>query len=247
MRSIIQDGQFILLEKGKTMKVLVVDDEKSIVKGIMFGLGNEGVEPDCAYDGEEALEKIRNNKYDIILLDVMLPKLDGLNVCRKVREFSDVPIIMLTAKGDDADKIDGLTCGADDYVTKPFNIRELRARIDAVLRRTGNKKNGDDDEQNDTLMISDMRIDRVNKRLYIDNREVYITIKEFELLVLLAQNPGRVYSREKLLELIWGLDHPGGSRTVDVHVRRLREKIEQDPGEPKYVQTKWGMGYFFHG
>lgn len=228
------------------MKVLVVDDEKAIVKGLMFGLQDDDTSVYCAYDGEEALNMITADKYDIVLLDVMLPKMDGLEVCRRVREFSKVPIIMLTAKNDDDDKISGLTCGADDYVTKPFNIKEVKARMDAVLRRT--RGNGKEDSNEDAVLeISDIRLERSNKRLYIAGKEVYITIKEFEVLDLLASNPGKVYSRDKLLELVWGLDHPGGSRTVDVHVRRLREKIEADPGEPKYVQTKWGVGYYFHG
>ncbi len=226
------------------MKILVVDDEKVIVKGLMFGLQDENTEVECAYDGEEALRMITEGDYDIVLLDVMLPKMDGFEVCRKVREKKKVPIIMLTAKNDDEDKISGLTNGADDYVTKPFNIKEVKARIEAILRRTGKDVKDKDDS---VLEISDIRLERSNKRLYINGREVYITIKEFEVLDLLASNPGKVYGRDKLLELVWGLDHPGGSRTVDVHVRRLREKIEADPGEPKYVQTKWGVGYYFHG
>ncbi|MCR5357680.1 MAG: response regulator transcription factor [Lachnospiraceae bacterium] len=228
------------------MKVLVVDDEKAIVKGIAFSIQNDGNEVDCAYDGEEALEKIKSNDYDIILLDVMLPKLDGFTVCSKVREFSTVPIIMLTAKNDDADKIAGLTGGADDYVTKPFNIMEIKARMDAVLRRSADRRKAEDAGKDSVLNISDMRLELTNKRLFIAGREVNITVKEFEVLELLASNPGKVYSRDKLLELIWGLGYPGGSRTVDVHVRRLREKIEDNPSDPKYVQTKWGVGYFFH-
>lgn len=229
------------------MKVLIVDDEKAIVKGLMFGLQDDDTSVYCAYDGEEALKMIRSDRYDIVLLDVMLPKMDGFEVVRKVREFSGVPIIMLTARNDDDDKISGLTCGADDYVTKPFNIKEVKARVDAVLRRTQGNKSEDAESEDPVLEISDIRLERSNKRLYIAGKEVYITIKEFEVLDLLASNPGKVYSRDKLLELVWGLDHPGGSRTVDVHVRRLREKIEADPGAPKYVQTKWGVGYYFHG
>ncbi len=228
------------------MKVLVVDDEKAIVKGIAFSIQNDGNEVDCAYDGEEALEKIKAGDYDIVLLDVMLPKMDGFTVCSKVREFSKVPIIMLTARNDDSDKIMGLTGGADDYVTKPFNIMEIKARIDAVLRRTAGRNKVEEPASDEVLKISDMKLERTNKRLFIAGREVNITVKEFEVLELLASNPGKVYSRDKLLELIWGLGYPGGSRTVDVHVRRLREKIEEDPSEPKYVQTKWGVGYFFH-
>ncbi len=229
------------------MKVLVVDDEKAIVKGIAFSIQNDGNEVDCAYDGEEALDMIRRGDYDIVLLDVMLPKMDGFEVCRQVREFSKVPIIMLTAKNDDTDKIAGLTNGADDYVTKPFNIMEIKARIDAVLRRTSSEKKPALQTDETVLCISDMKLERTNKRLFIAGREYNITVKEFEVLDLLASNPGKVYSRDKLLELIWGLDYPGGSRTVDVHVRRLREKIEEQPSEPKYVQTKWGVGYYFHG
>lgn len=229
------------------MKVLVVDDEKAIVKGIAFSIQNDGNEVDCAYDGEEALDMIRRSDYDIVLLDVMLPKMDGFEVCRQVREFSKVPIIMLTAKNDDTDKIAGLTNGADDYVTKPFNIMEIKARIDAVLRRTSSEKKPAPQTDETVLCISDMKLERTNKRLFIAGREYNITVKEFEVLDLLASNPGKVYSRDKLLELIWGLDYPGGSRTVDVHVRRLREKIEEQPSEPKYVQTKWGVGYYFHG
>lgn len=229
------------------MKVLVVDDEKAIVKGIAFSIQNDGNEVDCAYDGEEALDMIRKGEYDIILLDVMLPKMDGFEVCRQVREFSKVPIIMLTAKNDDTDKIAGLKNGADDYVTKPFNIMEIKARIDAVLRRTSSVKKPEPLSDDTVLKISDMKLERTNKRLFIAGKEYNITVKEFEVLDLLASNPGKVYSRDKLLELIWGLDYPGGSRTVDVHVRRLREKIEEHPSEPKYVQTKWGVGYYFHG
>ncbi|MBR4719525.1 MAG: response regulator transcription factor [Lachnospiraceae bacterium] len=229
------------------MKVLVVDDEKAIVKGIAFSIQNDGNEVDCAYDGEEALEMIRNGDYDIILLDVMLPKMDGFEVCRRVREFSKIPIIVLTAKNDDMDKIAGLTNGADDYVTKPFNIMEIKARMEAVLRRTSSGKESEPVSDETILNISDMRLERTNKRLFIGGKEYNITVKEFEVLDLLASNPGKVYSRDKLLELIWGLDYPGGSRTVDVHVRRLREKIEEQPSEPRYVQTKWGVGYYFHG
>jgi DNA-binding response OmpR family regulator len=229
------------------MKVLVVDDEKAIVKGVVFGISKDDTQVDAAYDGEEALKLIRENEYDIILLDVMLPKLDGFEVCRQVREFSQVPIIMLTAKSDDNDKIAGLNYGADDYVTKPFNINEIKARMDAILRRTEKSRGKKSEQKDQVIEISDMRLELNNKRLYIAGKEVNVTVKEFEVLELLAGNPGKVYSREKLLELIWGLDYPGGSRTVDVHVRRLREKIEPEPGEPKYVQTKWGVGYYFHG
>ncbi len=227
------------------MRVLVVDDEKLIVKGIRFSLEQDGMEVDCAYDGEEALQKIRDNSYDIVLLDLMLPKLSGLEVCQQVREFSKVPIIMVTAKGEDMDKIMGLEYGADDYITKPFNILEVKARIKAISRRltTDNQQSKGDS----VIRISDMRLETEDRRLYIADKEINLTSKEFDVLELLARNPNKVYSREKLLELVWGSDYPGDERTVDVHIRRLREKIEPNPSEPKYVHTKWGVGYFFKG
>ncbi|MBD5551935.1 MAG: response regulator transcription factor [Lachnospiraceae bacterium] len=226
-------------------KVLVVDDEKLIVKGIRFSLEQDGMEVDCAYDGEEALEKAKNGTYDIILLDVMLPKLTGFEVCQQIREFSNVPVVMLTAKGDDMDKILGLEYGADDYITKPFNILEVKARLKAIMRRTVPK---DKKEDRETLLESgDMRVNREDRRVYISGKEINLTSKEFEVLELLMSNPGKVYSRENLLKSVWGADYPGDVRTVDVHVRRLREKIEMNPSEPRYVQTKWGVGYFFKG
>ena len=224
-------------------KVLVVDDEKLIVKGIRFSLLQDGLEVDCAYDGEEALEMAKTTEYDLILLDVMLPKMDGFEVCQQVREFSDVPIIMLTAKGDDMDKILGLDYGADDYITKPFNILEVKARIKAIMRR-GRKKD-EKEKPGNVLEKHDMKIDRENRRVFIEGVEVNLTTKEFDVLELLATNPDKVYSREQLLELIWGSDYPGDARTVDVHIRRLREKIEKLPSNPKYVYTKWGVGYYF--
>ena len=226
-------------------KVLVVDDEKLIVKGVRFSLEQDGMEVDCAYDGEEALEKIQNNEYDIVLLDIMLPKLDGFQVCQQVREFSDVPILMLTAKGDDMDKILGLEYGADDYITKPFNILEVKARIKAITRRTG--KSAQQKKNAAIIHASDMTLDTDSKRLYIGNKEINLTSKEFDVLELLVKNPDKVYSREKLLGLVWGSQYPGDVRTVDVHIRRLREKIESNPSEPKYVHTKWGVGYYFKG
>lgn len=226
-------------------KVLVVDDEKLIVKGIRFSLEQDGMEVECAYDGEEALEFAKRNKYDLILLDVMLPKLTGLEVCQQIREFSNVPIIMLTAKSEDMDKILGLEYGADDYITKPFNILEVKARIKAIMRRTRAKEVDKKDEH--MIAVSDMKMDRESRRVFIQNEEVNLTTKEFEVLELLIMNPGKVYSRDNLLKLVWGEDYPGDVRTVDVHIRRLREKIEQNPSEPKYVQTKWGLGYFFKG
>ena len=226
-------------------KVLVVDDEKLIVKGIRFSLEQDSMEVDCAYDGEEALEYARNNKYDLILLDVMLPKLTGFEVCQQIREFSNVPIIMLTAKSEDMDKILGLEYGADDYITKPFNILEVKARIKAIMRRTGTKETQKKNEN--VISVSDMKMDRESRRVFIQNKEVNLTTKEFEVLELLIMNAGKVYSRDNLLKIIWGEDYPGDVRTVDVHIRRLREKIETNPSEPKYVQTKWGLGYFFKG
>ena len=224
-------------------RVLVVDDEKLIVKGIRFSLEQEGMKEDCAYDGEEAQKLAKENVYDILLLDVMLPKYDGFEVCRQIREYSDVPIIMLTAKGDDMDKILGLEYGADDYITKPFNILEVKARIKAILRRTGRKKTEREDDK--IIVKGEMKIDCESRRVVIGEQETNLTAKEFDLLELLAMNPNKVYSRENLLDIVWGYESPGDVRTVDVHIRRLREKIEANPSEPKYVHTKWGVGYYF--
>ena len=225
-------------------KVLVVDDEKSIVKGIKFSLEQDDMQVDVAYDGEEALAKAKQNTYDMILLDIMLPGFTGLEVCQMIREFSDVPIIMLTAKGEDMDKILGLEYGADDYITKPFNILEVKARIKAILRR--NTKSGK--EKTETTMIEKrgLKIDYDSRSVYIEDKEVNLTAKEFDLVYLLVTNPNKVYSREQLLKTIWGASYPGDARTVDVHVRRLREKVEKTPADPKYIHTKWGVGYYFH-
>ncbi len=226
-------------------KVLVVDDEKLIVKGIRFSLEQDGMEVDCAYDGEEALRLATAQNYDMILLDLMLPKMDGFEVCQHIREFSSVPIVMLTAKGDDMDKILGLEYGADDYITKPFNILEVKARIKAIMRRTSPNQPG---KENPKLVEhGDLKLDSESRRLFILGKEINVTAREFDLLELLALNPNKVYSREKLLNLVWGSDYPGDVRTVDVHVRRLREKIEENPSEPKYVHTKWGVGYYYQG
>ncbi len=227
------------------MKVLIVDDEKLIVKGIRFSLEQDGYEVECAYDGEEALKLAREGDFDIILLDIMLPKLTGLEVCQQIRETSNVPIIMLTAKGDDMDKILGLDYGADDYITKPFNVLEVKARMKAILRRSRSEKQIP--ESPDVMVIGSLKLDRQNRRAYIDGREVNLTAKEFDVLELLATNPNKVYSRTDLLDLVWGREYPGDGRTVDVHVRRLREKIEKSPGEPRFVRTKWGVGYYFEG
>ena len=223
-------------------KVLVVDDEKLIVKGIRFSLEQDGMEVDCAYDGEEALEAAKKKEYDVVLLDVMLPKMTGFEVCQQIREFSSMPIIMLTAKGDDMDKILGLEYGADDYITKPFNILEVKARIKAIMRRSAKKSS---DTQAKVIKFEDLKIDCESRRVYVNNKEVNLTAKEFDLLELLIFNPNKVYSRENLLNIVWGYDYPGDVRTVDVHIRRLREKIEDNPSEPKYIHTKWGVGYFF--
>ena len=228
------------------MKALVVDDEKLIVKGLKFSLEQEGYEVDCAYDGQEAVDKCKEKEYDIVPLDLMLPILSGYEVCQQVREFSDMPIIMLTAKGDDMDKILGLEYGADDYITKPFNILEVKARIKAIIRR--NKKRSVSVPQEPKVIISGkMKLDIEAKRLYIEDIEIKLTVKEFDILKLLAENPGKIYSREQLLTIIWGSKYPGDARTVDVNVRRLREKIEENPAKPEYVHTKWGMGYYFQG
>lgn len=226
-------------------KVLVVDDEKLIVKGIRFSLEQDGMEVDCAYDGEEALEMAKNNVYDMMLLDIMLPKMNGFEVCQAVREFSDVPIIMLTAKGDDMDKILGLEYGADDYITKPFNILEVKARIKAIMRRTTQKSAVTENPA--VIESGDLKLDCDSRQLYVLGNAVNVTAKEFDLLELLVKHPNKVYSREQLLNLVWGQDYPGDERTVDVHVRRLREKIEPNASDPKYVHTKWGVGYYYRG
>lgn len=224
-------------------KVLVVDDEKLIVKGIKFSLMQDDMTVDCAYDGEEALEMIKNNEYDVVLLDVMLPSLSGFEVCQAVREFSDVPIIMLTAKSDDMDKILGLEYGADDYITKPFNILEVKARIKAIIRR--NHRTDVSREQDSMVVFGALKVDLEGRRVIVHDKEVNLTAKEYDLLELLMNNPGKVYSRDNLLNIVWGYDYIGDARTVDVHVRRLREKIESVPGNPEFIHTKWGVGYYF--
>lgn len=224
-------------------KVLVVDDEKLIVKGIRFSLEQDGMEVECAYDGEEALRMAGEKEYDLILLDIMLPKIDGFEVCQHIREFSSVPIVMLTAKGDDMDKILGLEYGADDYITKPFNILEVKARIKAIMRRTSSGK--PKAEKSSVIENGDIRMDCESRRLFVKEKEINLTAKEFDLLELLVTNPNKVYSRERLLNLVWGYEYPGDVRTVDVHVRRMREKIESNPSEPKYLHTKWGVGYYY--
>ena len=224
--------------------VLVVDDEKLIVKGLKFSLEQDDMQVDMAYDGETAVDMARTKNYDIILLDIMLPKLTGLEVCQLIREFSDVPIIMLTAKGEDMDKILGLEYGADDYITKPFNILEVKARIKAILRRNSRNDNSRQEKSN-VIEKKGLRIEADSRRVFIRNQEVNLTAKEFDLVLLLVSNPNKVYSRDELLKTIWGPGYPGDARTVDVHVRRLREKIESHPADPEFIHTKWGVGYFF--
>ena len=224
-------------------KVLVVDDEKLIVKVIRISLEQDGYEVDEAYDGGEALSLAQSNSYDIILLDVMLPVMEGFQVCQQIRTFSNVPIIMLTAKGDDMDKILGLEYGADDYITKPFNIVEVKARIKAIMRRVTPPVV---EEHNDRMLVSgDISMDTSSRSLKIKDRNINLTSKEFDMLALLVADPGKVYSRDDLLGKIWGEDYPGDARTVDVHIRRLREKIEPNPSDPRYVITKWGLGYYY--
>jgi len=226
-------------------RVLVVDDEKLIVKGIRFSLEQDGMEVDCAYDGAEALELAKQKEYDVVLLDLMLPVYDGYEVCQRIREFSDMPIIMLTAKGDDMDKILGLEYGADDYITKPFNILEVKARIKAIIRRSSKKVMR---EEKDTLIrVGELSMEKESRRVFIADKEINLTAKEFDLLELFLTNPGKVFSREKLLNIVWGYEYPGDVRTVDVHVRRLREKVETNPSDPHYVYTKWGVGYYYKG
>ena len=225
------------------MKILVVDDEQLLVKGIKFNLENEGYQVETAFDGKRALELARNNNYDLIILDLMMPEIDGLECCMKIREFSNVPIIMLTARGEDTDKIIGFECGADDYITKPFNILELKARIRAMLRRAG----GGQARQENTITIGNLTLDTDQRIALRHGEAVELTAKEYDLIELLMKNPRRVYSRENLMNVVWGYSYAGDYRTVDVHIRRLREKLEDNPAEPAYIMTKWGVGYYFKG
>ena len=223
-------------------KILVVDDERVMVKGIKFNLENEGYQVDTGSDGEEAVDKARTGQFDLIILDLMMPKIDGLQACMKIREFSNVPVIMLTAKSEDTDKIIGFECGADDYITKPFNILELKARIRALLRRAGAA--AQQQREADRLTQWAITLDLSERAAWRDGEQVELTAKEFDLMSLLMQNPGRVYSRENLLNLVWGYEYIGEFRTVDVHIRRLREKLEPDPANPEHILTKWGVGYY---
>ena len=224
------------------MKILVVDDEKLLVKGIKFNLQNEGYQVECAYDGAAAVELARTGNFDLIILDLMMPEIDGLEACMRIREFSNVPIIMLTARSEDTDKIIGFECGADDYITKPFNILELKARIRAMLRRaTGGT------QMKSRIAVGDLVLDTEQRVVIRDEQTVELTAKEYDLIELLMKNPRRVYSRENLMNVVWGYAYTGDYRTVDVHIRRLREKLERNPAEPEYILTKWGVGYYFKG
>jgi DNA-binding response OmpR family regulator len=224
------------------MKILVVDDEKALVKGIKFNLENEGHTVDTAYDGQEALDKVKENEPDLVIMDVMMPKLDGLGACMKIREFSKVPVILLTAKSEDSDKIMGFECGADDYITKPFNILELKARVRALLRRASISEHS---VPSNVVTGGGITLDVERRSAKCDGQEVELTAKEFDLVEFLMRNPGKVYTRENLLATIWGAEYQGDIRTVDVHIRRLREKLEKEPAEPDKIMTKWGVGYYF--
>ena len=222
-------------------KILVVDDEAVLVKGIRFNLQQEGYQVETGSDGEQAVELAREGSFDLVILDLMMPKIDGLQACMRIREFSNVPIIMLTAKGEDTDKIIGFECGADDYITKPFNLLELKARVRALLRRSGA---GGQRQTAGRLTAGHITLDPAQRAAWRDGQKVELTAKEFDLMELLMRNPGRVYSRENLLNVVWGYEYVGDYRTVDVHIRRLREKLELDPANPEYIRTKWGVGYY---
>lgn len=225
------------------MKILVVDDEKLLVKGITFNLQNEGYEVEAAFDGATAVELARRGDFDLIILDWMMPEKSGSEACMEIRTFSDVPIIMLTAKSEDSDKIMGFACGADDYVTKPFNILELKARIRALLRRASGSRR--QQKESSLLECRGFTLDMSQRVALREGRVVDLTAKEYELLEVLMKNPRHVFSREKLMDRVWGYTYAGDYRTVDVHIRRLREKLEPDPAQPKYILTKWGVGYYF--
>ncbi len=229
------------IEGDHILKILIVDDEKLLVKGLKYNLEQEGYQTETAFDGEEAVRLAHDESINLILLDVMLPKMDGLSACRAIREFSNVPIIMLTARSEDIDKILGLEYGADDYITKPFNIREVTSRIKAILRRVSPTPK----EQKDLLISGNLTLDYNFRRVLVGDRAIELTGKEFDLLELFMKNPGRVYTRENLLDIAWGFDYPGDVRTVDVHIRRLREKVEENAAQPRYIMTKWGVGYYY--
>ncbi len=223
-------------------RILLVDDEPILIKGLKYTLEKDGYETLVAYDGEEALAQFRENEVDLILLDVMLPKIDGITVCQRIREVSNVPIIMLTAKGDDMDKILGLEYGADDYMTKPFNILEVKARIKTILRRATQNAVPEDSK---VIKVRDLVVNTVNRSVQLNGKDIRLTAKEFDLLNLFITNRGRVFSREEMLDAVWKSDYAGDERTVDVHIRRLREKVERNPTQPEFIFTKWGVGYYF--
>ncbi len=225
------------------MKILVVDDEQLLVKGIKFNLQNEGYEVVTGCDGVEAVEAVSSQNIDLVILDLMMPRMDGLEACRRIREFSNVPIIMLTAKADDMDKLMGFEHGADDYLTKPFNILELKARVRALLRRSGGSRK--EEKKSSELVCQHITLDVDARNAYNDGQLTDLTAKEFDLMELLMRNPNRVYSRETLLDTIWGYEYHSEIRTVDVHIRRLREKLERNPAVPEHIMTKWGVGYYF--
>ncbi len=227
------------------MKILVVDDEQVLVKGIKYNLEKEGYQVAAAYDGAAAVELARTGEFDLIILDLMMPVLSGTEACMQIREFSDVPVIMLTARGEDADKLMGFACGADDYVTKPFNILELKARVRALLKRSAPRQSAASAAADDLLTVGDLRLDSSQRVAIREGKIIDLTAKEYDLIELLMRNPGRVYSRESLMNLVWGYTYAGDYRTVDVHIRRLREKLEAQPATPVHIMTKWGVGYYF--
>lgn len=223
------------------MKILVVDDERTLVKGMKFNLENEGYQVECAYDGAAAVEMAREGQFDLLILDVMMPELDGMEACMRIREFSNVPIIMLTAKSEDTDKLMGFECGADDYLTKPFNILELKARVRALLRRAVGVQRA----QNTVVTVGNLSLNTEERVALRAGKTIDLTAKEYDLIELLMSHPRRVYSRENLMNVVWGYSYTGDYRTVDVHIRRLREKLENNPAEPEHIMTKWGVGYYF--
>ena len=229
------------------MKILVVDDEKTLVKGIKFNLENEGYRVDACYNGADAVEMARSGSYDLIILDLMMPELDGLGACQRIRMFSTVPIIMLTAKSEDADKLLGFESGADDYITKPFNILELKARVRALLRRSTVTAAMQKETEKETAMLvkGELSLDMEKRQAFRSGVPIELTMKEYDLIEFFMKKPGKVFSRENLLDLVWGYDYQGDIRTVDVHIRRLREKLEPNPASPAYILTKWGVGYYF--
>ena len=227
------------------MKILVVDDERVLVKGLKFNLENDGYSVETAYDGATAVEMARSGGYDLILLDLMMPEVDGLTACMQIREFSNVPIIMLTARGEDTDILLGFEYGADDYITKPYNILEVKARVRALLRRASG--GAQQENRRELLTVGEISVDPAQRVALRDGKVVELTAKEYDLIELFIKNPRRVFSRENLMDQVWGYTYAGDYRTVDVHIRKLREKLEKNPAEPEYILTKWGVGYYFKG